>query len=447
MSNVEIRIFGSRREYASLDSRDGPRVTEIIRTQVLPKSDAEYHRVDVKIRRRADQSPKYLVAYLLRKDIYLVEVVKVDVDQDLQVTETAWGYDDSAEEDEEPGGEFLVGEEEFACPYDIVAGTPVPEIDSAQKAVMYVCDEATKAGLKCKTLIGPDANLANYKAYLACGLKGFVNVGHGNTGGIVLADGVLSAAWFNSVAGQALKPAVVYFNSCQVHNDPLKSAVMNAGARTFIGGIVNLLIGASEEVCKCFWTKAISTSTPMGDILHQCEKDNYPAEGAHGITGVTGPADFIAMSLEQAMWVHGHSMQIEYPERLDLLKRMGYYIQVKGKPFTTNWFHFAIPTPVIVSGKRLCVGSVMIRFRVGPGASLNSVHIYDGETKIAAHDGLDLSPQGGFASPRFDVPTHPPIRWGLGISLGVGFGDSANLPANKLLVEVSSAGCDFGLRT
>jgi hypothetical protein len=82
---------------------------------------------------------------------------------------------------------------------------------------------------------------------------------------------------------------VTYFNSCQVHNDPLKSAVMKAGARTFIGGIVNLLIGPSEEVCKCFWTKSLNTTINMGDALHTCEKEKYPSEGSHGITGANGP--------------------------------------------------------------------------------------------------------------------------------------------------------------
>ncbi len=150
-------------------------------------------------------------------------------------------------------------------------------------------DINTSLGFKSKMLLGADATVANCKQYLTCGLKGFVSVGHGNTNFIALADGTLDAAWFNNVANQALKPAVVYFNSCQVHNDPLKSAVMKAGARTFIGGIVNLLIGPSEEVCKCFWGKALKTTTPMGDALQTCEKEKYPSEGAHGITGATGP--------------------------------------------------------------------------------------------------------------------------------------------------------------
>ena len=71
----------------------------------------------------------------------------------------------------------------------------------------------------------------NYKMYLASGILGFVNIGHGNTNGIALYDGFLDAAWFNGIANQAVSPAVVYFNSCQVHNDPLKSAVMKPARR------------------------------------------------------------------------------------------------------------------------------------------------------------------------------------------------------------------------
>ena len=463
MSNndVEIKVVGSRNEYASLDVQDEPRVAEVIRTRVLSQSEAEYFRVNVKVKRRRDQTPQYLVAYLLRKDIYLAEVVKVDVDSDFQVSNITYNYEDLEDEEEEEDyteeeedyteeGEDYTEEETFPAEewdeyaFDFVAATPHLDIPTAKDAVEEVCNLATKAGLKCKLLLGEEATVANYKLYLTSGLKGFVNVGHGNPNGIALADGFLNANWFQKLSGNPLRPGVIYFNSCQVHNDPLKSAVMQAGARTFIGGIVNLLIGPSEEVCKCFWGKVLPTSTaPMGTSLKQCEKDKYPDEGAHGIIGDIGPFAIEKFKLAHAMWVHGHSMEVEYPNRLSLAKRMGFYIRTRGKPFTGNWFHFAIPTPVIVDGKPLLVGSVMIRFRTGPGASVHAVHIYDGERKIAAHNGLNLSPKGRFVWPRFDVPTHPPIRWGLGISIGVRFGDSANLPRNKLLFEISSAGCDF----
>ncbi len=136
-NNIAIKVFASRKEYTSLDARDESRVAEIIRTEVLPKSEAEYYRVDVKIKRKSDQTPKYLVAYLLRKDIYLAEVVKVDVESDFQVTGIAWGYDES-EEEEEGEEEFSSGEEEYACPYDFIAATPVPDIPSAKAAVEFL---------------------------------------------------------------------------------------------------------------------------------------------------------------------------------------------------------------------------------------------------------------------------------------------------------------------
>jgi hypothetical protein len=459
---TEIRVFASRKAYATFDAQDEPKVAEVIRDQVLPKTEAEYFRIDVKIKRKSDQTPAYLVAYMLRKDIYSAEIVRIDVDGTYNVSKITFNYDDSAEEEDEDvlgseeWDESMMEEEadavgdygdeavdEYAI--DFVAATPVPEITSAKRAVEKVYEFAAEIGLKPKMLLGRDATVSNYKRYLTSGLKGFVNIGHGNPNGIVLDDGTLSAAWLRTLSANALKPEVVYFNSCQVFNDPLKAAVMGAGARTFIGGIVNLLIGPSEEVCKCFWAKALSTGTHMKTALVKCEKDRYPQEGAHGIAGDIGPFIVERLRLAHAMWTHGHGAQIEYPDRLSAERRYGFFIRLRGKPFTSNWVHFQIPTPDIVDGRRLRVGSVMVRFRTGPGASVHAVHIYDGERKIAAHNGLALS-LGNLSWPRFDVPNHPPVRWGIGVSVGLKFGDSANLPRNKLLVDISSVGCDFVLR-
>jgi hypothetical protein len=298
MSNkkdVEIRVFPSRKAaYKSLDLGDEARVAQAIRTRVLPAAEGVYYRVDVKIRRNPDQTPKYLIAYLLRKDIYLAEVVRVDVQSDFKVKGMIWGYDTSKEEEEEEDDASSIREEAYECAFDFIAATPVPDIPTAKMAVEYLHNLFTALGFKSKMLLGSEATVANYRTYLTCNVKGFVNIGHGNTNEIVLADGILNATWFNSVDCQAVDPAVVYFNSCQVHNDPLKSAVMKAGARTFLGGIVNLLIGPSEEVCKCFWGKVLSAATPMGKALCTCEKEKYPITGAHGITGDTGP--FMAAS-------------------------------------------------------------------------------------------------------------------------------------------------------
>ncbi|MFB2978395.1 DUF6623 family protein [Microseira sp. BLCC-F43] len=145
-------------------------------------------------------------------------------------------------------------------------------------------------------------------------------------------------------------------------------------------------------------------------------------------------------SLAQAMWTHGHSMEIEVPDNIARVWRAGFYIEVEGKPNTNNWFHFAIPTTVIVNDKRLRVGSVMLLFEtLSADAVVRDVHIFDGADKIAQHNGVNLSGNAGFV--RFDVPTHPPVKWGIGISIGVRFGGGSG----SRVMRFKSAGCDFVL--
>ena len=200
--------------------------------------------------------------------------------------------------------------------YDIIAATPVPEIPTARQAVEDVYHRAIGAGLKSKMLLGSEATVANCQKYLAAGPWGFVNIGHGFPGGIILDDGTLSAVWFQSLDSGPLAPAVVYFNSCQVFNPPLQPAIMHTGARTFIGGIVNLRIGPSEDVCKSFWNEILEKRAKMGAALHVSEQTLYPEQGAHGISGDQGKfamkpirvkvgfGEFYAVSGMTFAWTH-----------------------------------------------------------------------------------------------------------------------------------------------
>ena len=126
-------------------------------------------------------------------------------------------------------------------------------------------------------------------------------------------------------------------------------------------------------------------------------------------------------NISYASWIHGHSMEIEYPDRMASAIRRGYAYQVEGKPGTNNWFHFAVPTPVIINDVRLQIDSVMLRMTTGSVDSfVRDVHIYDGEVRIAVHEEVYLVEDNWFV--RFEVPETPYLRWGLCISLGVGFG-------------------------
>lgn len=146
-------------------------------------------------------------------------------------------------------------------------------------------------------------------------------------------------------------------------------------------------------------------------------------------------------NIAYASWIHGHSMQIEYPERLASVWRAGFYIGLEGKPGTENWFHFAIPTPVILNDARLRADSVMLCFNTrSADAFVRDVHVYDGDVLVADHRNVNLSGNNRFV--RFAVPDRPFVWLGLGISIGVGFG----VEAMDHRMEFVAAGCDFTLR-
>jgi hypothetical protein len=151
------------------------------------------------------------------------------------------------------------------------------------------------------------------------------------------------------------------------------------------------------------------------------------------------------MPIAHAMWVHGHSMTVEHPDRLASVWRAGFYVRINGRSAQNTWLHFAVPTPVIVDGNRLRGGAALVRFRTTPtDAWVAAVHVYDGERKIASHDGLHEAPSG-WEMKRFDIVGNPEIRWGLGISINVAFHIDSAAADGKLAwrIDISSVGCDF----
>lgn len=146
--------------------------------------------------------------------------------------------------------------------------------------------------------------------------------------------------------------------------------------------------------------------------------------------------------ITQALWTHGHTVKVEYQDRLSSIWRAGFFARLVGRRGTTNWIHFAIPTDLIVRDKRQMLDSAMLRFRSpGSGARVTNVHVYDGERRIAAFDGLNLK-HSDFGFDRFTIPGRPDVFLGLGISVGLAF-DGAGDAENT--IEFSSVGCDLTL--
>ena len=107
---------------------------------------------------------------------------------------------------------------------------------------------------------------------------------------------------------------------------------------------------------------------------------------------------------------------------MESIRKFGFFTRVVGKPGTTNWYHLPIPTPVITKGNRLSIARAMLRFVTGgSSAVVRDVHIYDGSSRIAAHQFVNLSGSQPFAA--FGVAHKPDVFWGTGISIGVTTGE------------------------
>ena len=143
--------------------------------------------------------------------------------------------------------------------------------------------------------------------------------------------------------------------------------------------------------------------------------------------------------IAEASWQHGTAVTVELPNNMESVRRFGFFTRLVGKPNTVNWFHFALPTPVIVNNDRKVIGPCMLRFQTGGvNAVVRDVHIYDGEVRVAAHDGINLSGAQPFT--RFGVAHAPEVLWGVGISIGVKYGGGT---AAQRTIDLISAGCDF----
>ena len=139
-------------------------------------------------------------------------------------------------------------------------------------------------------------------------------------------------------------------------------------------------------------------------------------------------------------WVHGASMQVEYPNRLTSVRHTGPFVRIEGSEGQNTWVHFPVATPAVMNGNKMCVGTALLSFRTRSFATVHEVVIYDGEKRIAEH--TDLSLQGDHLDERFDVPGSPEVSKGINIAVGVSFGDKAP-DVRAMQIEIIGVGIEF----
>ena len=148
------------------------------------------------------------------------------------------------------------------------------------------------------------------------------------------------------------------------------------------------------------------------------------------------------MAKLQASWVHGSSVQMEREGYFISKRRPGY-----GAHFNTHgteWFHFAIPTPVILDGQRASLRKIFVFYKTEGTAKVTRIHVYDAGDKFKKFENLSLS---GDHSEKVDqhnswvITPSRKMKFGLGISVEVDFGapTTGGVPG----IWFRTAGADF----
>lgn len=254
----------------------------------------------------------------------------------------------------------------------------------------------------------------------------FASGNHGDGFSFDGPSGVLAHAFFPSVP-----PAVPTAIMGDAHFDDAETWTVTVPPGA---GTIDLVTVAAHEFGHSL---GLGHSSVSGALMAPFYGGPHRAVESDDIAGIRSL--YGGFPIAHAMWAHGTDLHVEVDANVESMRRYGFFTRVIGRPGTTNWYHFAIPTPVIVDGNRLAFARAMLRLITGgPSAVVRDVHIYDGSARIAAHNSVNLS--GTLPFSVFGVPHKPNAFWGAGISIGVTTGAGT---AAQRRMDIISAGIDF----
>ena len=153
-----------------------------------------------------------------------------------------------------------------------------------------------------------------------------------------------------------------------------------------------------------------------------------------------------------ASWIHGNAVVAEAPPGDDgglfFFNHYGWGTQIVIRPGFSRWFHIALPTPVILDGKRLKLIRVFLQLRIERLGYVDRIHLWDGEKRVAIESDFKTTPDAVIPGHRtFELYKPWVCQFGLGLSFHLvatsyangNFVDNSNAP----LFVIGSAGTDY----
>lgn len=90
-------------------------------------------------------------------------------------------------------------------------------------------------------------------------------------------------------------------------------------------------------------------------------------------------------------WTHGVNVVVEFPDKIGIIRRAGWGTLVSQPAKTWNWFHVAIPTANQLDGTETVKHeSAFVKVRLNENARITKVHVWVGNRRVIAQEGLDL---------------------------------------------------------
>lgn len=263
----------------------------------------------------------------------------------------------------------------------------------------------------------------------------FRRVANGTTGDIIIrfVEGAHGDGYPFDGPGNVLAHAFYPFNPDPIRGDSHFDDAENWTV-TVPGTGFDLVTVAAHEFGHALGLRHSADSSALMYWAYQGPRRYLSSDDIQGIQSLYGGPG----KLENATWIHGNAALVEHPDRLQYQRYYGFFNRVIGKPDTSNWIHFALPTPVIEDGRRLVMDRFMLRASTGSSAILRDVHIRDGHRVVALLNGVNRSGSLGFE--KFGVASMPWVRWGISVSLGFDFTAGTS---GQRRVDLISAGFDY----